>query len=237
MTDTLKKARLLLMFRDIESTPVALPSGAAVIDITKPFRLEYTAIEQWAVLGDMSSAVPSGFRLGGRIEHVVGDTYMLDAVGHVVPYSWGVLATALGIPQSIQGRLQEVLVPSQEPPTPIIAGKSPESKEATTIPESSLHTPASTVQHEGLTFVNSWQGAFEIPKWGDPQSKAQASNSVLTKDERSAASSQATKRGDLSATEQATSDSPTQTASLSTTTPYFPEANGYLLMTNECHEN
>jgi hypothetical protein len=76
------------MFRDIESTPEALPSGAAVIDITKPFRLEYTAIEQWAVLGDMSSAVPSGFRLGGRIEHVVGDTYMLDAVGHVVQYSW-----------------------------------------------------------------------------------------------------------------------------------------------------
>jgi hypothetical protein len=53
----------------------------------------------------MSSAVPSGFRLGGRIEHVVGDTYMLDAVGHVVPYSWGVLATALGIPQSMQDRL------------------------------------------------------------------------------------------------------------------------------------
>jgi len=87
MTDTSKKARLLLMFRDIGSTPEALPSADAVIDITKPFRLEYTAIEQWAVLGDMSSAVPSGFRLGGRIEHVVGDTYMLEAVGHVVPYS------------------------------------------------------------------------------------------------------------------------------------------------------
>ncbi|KAH8077704.1 hypothetical protein HD553DRAFT_365820 [Filobasidium floriforme] len=177
------------------------------------------AIEQWAVLGDMSSAVPSGFRLGGRIEHVVGDTYMLDAVGHVVPYAWSVLATALG------------------PPSPIIAGKSPESREATTIPENPLDTPASTVQHRGLTFLNSWQSAFEVPKCGDPRSKAQASISVLRKDGRSAASSQAMKRGDLSATEQATSDSPTQTASLSTTVPYFPEASGYVLTTNEPREN